>query len=114
MAFFSETVYADDLYSYSIFDCTASDVAIQNFMEQFHVELQSWGGTNPAKETEHILASIEADSSGGHFRIFGVTFDSHLDMSSTVDELVCSAGWEMRTTLRTRRFYCSAELVQLL
>ena len=71
------------------------------------------GPRDPAKESKHILASAEADTAGCNFKILGVTFECQLHMSATVDELVCSAGWKMRTILRTRRFYCSAELVQL-
>jgi hypothetical protein len=115
---FSEIVYADDLNSYRVFAGTTSNEVIHSCMGKCQSELHSWGRANqvtfdPGKESKHILASTDADAEGGDFKILGVTFDCQLDMSSTVDELVCSAGWKMRTILRTRRFYCSAELVQL-
>ena len=116
--FFSEIVYADDLNSYRVFGGATSNGAIRNCMDKCQVELHSWGHTtqvtfDPAKESKHILSMSDADAEGGDFKILGVTFDCQLDMSSTVDDLVCSAGWKMRTILRTRRLYCSAELVQL-
>ena len=79
-------------------------------------ELHDWGRANqvefdPGKESKHILSL--ADPEGGEFKILGVTFDCELEMTTTIDDLVTSATWKMKTLLRTRRFYSSAEMIVL-
>ena len=38
-------------------------------------------------------------------------FDTELSMANAVSELVSSAGWKLKTILRTRRFYTDADLI---
>ena len=45
------------------------------------------------------------------FKLLGVPFDTELTMANAVSELVSSAGWKLRTPLRTRRFYTDADLI---
>ena len=52
-----------------------------------------------------------SDSEGSSFKLLGVPFDTELSMAYAVSELVSSAGWTLRTLLRTRRFYTDADLI---
>ena len=36
-----------------------------------------------------------------------------LTMKEIIDELVTEANWKMQTLIRTRRFFCDAELIGL-
>jgi len=45
------------------------------------------------------------------FKLLGVPFDMQLSMADAVSELVISAGWKLKTILRTRRFYTDADLI---
>ena len=79
-------------------------------------ELHKWGVANQvafdaSKESQHVLSL--SDSAGGDFRLLGVPFDTELSMASAVSEMVFSAGWKLRTLLRTRRFYTDADLIVL-
>ena len=47
------------------------------------------------------------------FKLLGVPFDTELSMGQAVSELVSSAGWKLRTLLRTKRFYSDADLIVL-
>ena len=54
-----------------------------------------------------------SDPHGSVFKILGVPFDTELAMGQAVSEMVASAGWKLRTLLRTRRFYSDADLIVL-
>ena len=54
-----------------------------------------------------------SDPEGSSFKLLGVPFDTELSMGYAVSELVSSAGWKLRTLLRTRRFYTDADLIVL-
>ena len=47
------------------------------------------------------------------FKMLGVTFEGALSMHDTISEVVAAAGWKLRTLLRTRRYYTSADLIKL-
>jgi len=113
---FTEIVYADDLNGFRVFPARVGNDAIRKCMDNCQVELHKWGAANqvefdPGKESKHILSLSEPE--GDEFKVLGVLFDCQLTMTSAVDEVVTSAGWKMRTLLRTRRFYTSAEMVSL-
>ena len=79
-------------------------------------ELHCWGAANQvafdaAKESRHILSV--SDPMGDGFRLLGVAFDEELSMSEAVSKIVSSAGWKLRTLLRTRRFYTDSDLISL-
>ena len=52
-----------------------------------------------------------SDPEGSLFKLLGVPFDTELSMANAVSELVSSAGWKLKTILRTRRFYTDADLI---
>ena len=109
-------MYADDLNGFRVFPATVGNDAIRKSMDNCQEELHKWGAANqvefdPGKESKHIPSLSEPV--GAEFKILGVLFDCKLTMTSTVDEVVTSAGWKMRTLLQTRRFYNSAEMVSL-
>ena len=55
--------------------------------------------------------SSTSDPEGSTFKLLGVPFDTELSMACAVSELVSSAGWKLRTILRTRRFYTDSDLI---
>ena len=59
----------------------------------------------------HVLSS--SDPQGDAFKLLGVSFDCMLDMTDAIGSVVMDAGWKMKSLLRTRRFYCDAQLVLL-
>ena len=62
-----------------------------------------------AKESQQVLST--SDPEGSTFKLLGVPFDTELSMANAVSELVSSAGWKLKTILRTRRFYTDADLI---
>jgi hypothetical protein len=66
---------------------------------------------DPSKESIHVLSKSSAE--GQNFLLLGINFDCSLDMTDAINDVVTEAGWKMRTLLRTRRFYCNADLVIL-
>jgi hypothetical protein len=114
--FFVETVYADDLNAYRIFESTTSNADVLKSTTMCQAELHSWGGANqvafdPKKESLHVLSKTEGY--GPEFKILGVLFDSGLTMASAVAELVTEASWKLKMLIKTRRYYNDAELVML-
>jgi hypothetical protein len=113
---FKEVVYADDLNAYRIFGNQVENCTITICMNNCQSELHKWGQANqvvfdPTKESKHILSYEDPD--GDSFRLLGITWDVRLTMKDTVDEVVSEANWKMHTILKTRRFYCDAELIGL-
>ena len=114
--FYKEVVFADDLNAYRVFTSDTHNSAIIGSLNMCQQELHKWGAANQvafdaSKESQHVLSL--SDPAGGNFRLLGVPFDTELSMASAVSEIVFSAGWKMRTLLRTRRFYTDADLVVL-
>ena len=54
-----------------------------------------------------------SDPDGSAFKLLGVPFDAALSMGQAVSEMVASAGWKLRTILRTKRFYTDSDLIVL-
>jgi hypothetical protein len=113
---FQEVVYADDLNAYRLFSCSTSNTSILESAKMCQAELHQWGAANqvqfdPAKESFHVLA--KSDALGDDFKLLGIVFDVHLNMTAAVGEVVQQAGWKLRMLMRTRRYYTDAELVIL-
>ena len=53
------------------------------------------------------------DPVGGNFRLLGITYDTTLSMSDTIEDTVREAAWKLKTLRRSRRFYTDAELIVL-
>jgi hypothetical protein len=63
------------------------------------------------KEYSSIISNT--DPEGSDFKILGMWFDTELSMGHGVYEMVSSAGWKLRTLLRTKRFYSDTDLIVL-
>ena len=114
--FYKEVVFADDLNAYRIYPSATQNSAMKQSLDNCQRELHKWGTANQvafdaAKESQHVLST--SDPEGSAFKLLGVPFDTELSMANAVSELVSSAGWKLRTLLRTRRFYTDADLVVL-
>ena len=114
--FYKEVVFADDLNAYRIYPSAIQNSAIKQSLDNCQCELHKWGNANQVafdatKESQHVLST--SDPEGSAFKLLGVPFDTELSMANAVSELVSSAGWKLRTLLRTRRFYTDADLVVL-
>jgi hypothetical protein len=113
---FKEVVFADDLNAYRVFSSNTDNHSIDTAITNCQQELHKWGRANQvcfdeSKESRHVLSSTE--SVGGTFKQLGITFNGGLTMSETVADLVCAAGWKLRTLLRTKRYYTDADLINL-
>ena len=78
--------------------------------------LHEWGRANrvrfdAGKEHFHLISRTQP--SGDNFKILGVIFDPKLVMADAVESCVAAASWRIHSLIRTRRFYCDAELVNL-
>ena len=109
-------MYADDSNAYRIFPSATPNDVIKTSLNACQCELHRWGTANQVafdagKESHHILSL--SDPSGSLFNLLGVPFDPQLSMADAISELVSTAGWKLRTILRTRRFYTDADLVIL-
>jgi hypothetical protein len=114
--FFEEVAYADDLNAYREFTESTTNAQVIGTIKNCQTDLHAWGRANqvcfdPGKESMHVLSA--SDPHGSNFKLLGVSFDCMLDMTDAIGEVVADAGWKMRTLLRTRRFYCDADLVTL-
>ena len=114
--FFKEVVFADDLNAFCIYSSATHNDVIKKALTNCQLELHKWGAANrvafdPSKESQHILSLSDPD--GSVFKLLGVPFDAALSMGQAVSEMVASAGWKLRTLLRTKRFYTDSDLIVL-
>jgi len=103
-------------FAYRIFPSATENGTIKESLNNCQQEFHKWGAANQdafdaGKESQHVLSL--SDPEGSMFKILGVPFDTELTMANAVSELVLSAGWKLRTLLRTRRFYTDADLIIL-
>ena len=108
--------YADDLNACREFPGSTENEQIIAVTRNCHADLHAWGRANqvssdPAKESMHVLSSSEPQ--GDAFKLLGVSFDCMLDLTDAIGSVVMDAGWKMKSLLRTRRYYCDAQLVLL-
>jgi hypothetical protein len=114
--FFEEIVYADDLNAFRELPGSTNNGQIISTMQNCQADVHAWGRANqvafdPGKESMHVLSMSEPH--GDSFKLLGVIFDGMLDMTEAVGGVVTDAGWKIKSLLRTRRFYCDAEMVLL-
>ena len=113
---FTEIVYADDL---NAFKEVLEEMANEDALEEARLcqrALHTWGKANQVsfdatKESYQVLSRDAAKEES--FRILGVPFDCGLRMECAVSELAREAGWKLRILLRTARFHCDAQLVDV-
>ena len=102
--FFDEVVFADDLNAYNSYSSATHNSVITQALKNCQHELHKWGDANQVafdagRESHHILSLSEPQ--GSVFKLLGVPFDTELLIGHAVSELVSSAGWKLRTLLRT-------------
>jgi hypothetical protein len=111
---FEEVVYADDLNAFKILpSSTTNDTALQA-IDNVQQELHQWGAANQvsfdaSKESRHILSQTEPF--GPDFKLLGVVFDSGMKMKSAVQDLIGKVKWKAKMLLRSRRSFCTIDLV---
>ena len=113
---FEEVVFADDLNAWKALPPTTSEDDAHSQLRACQSSLHAWGRANrvtfdAAKEHFHLLSRTRP--SGDNFNILGIVFDSKLVMNEAVESCVAAASWRIYSLIRTRRFYCDAELVNL-
>ena len=113
---FTEVAYADDHNAYRVFGESSENADVMKSIDHCQKELHNWGDANqvafdPDKESKHILSL--ATPFGKPFKLLGLIFDMQLDMTEATCEVVREVGWKLRNLLRTRRYYCDADLVIL-
>jgi hypothetical protein len=113
---FHETVFADDLNCFRVFDGSIGDDYIFSLVRKCQSSLHEWGAANqvlfePTKESMHILDRVRP--AGDHFKILSVVFDTKLTMHEAVYTFCTEAGWRLKTLLRTQRFYSTSSLVKM-
>ena len=93
-------------------DDVATDLDLRGCQEELH----TLGKANQVAFVagkEGIFVISHGDPSPGTFRILGIEFDCKLSMHDAVAELVQAMRWKLVMILRSRRYYCDADLVGL-
>ena len=109
-------VYADDLNAFREYDLGTNEAIIWADLLHCQEELHTWGKANQvvfdaAKEHKAILSHYEP--SGANFVLLGVEFDTRLAMTKAIHDCVIEVGWKKKALLRTQRFHCDMELINL-
>ena len=112
---YEDTYFADDLNCYRSYSRTCNNEVVKEELEECQQELHKWGRANrvqfdAGKESFHVLCRDEPEGEG--FKLLGVEFDEQLAMDKEVDNLVRLCSLKLRTLLRGRRFFTTAQLVQ--
>jgi len=113
---FTETVYADDLNAFRIFDAHTTDEEIFDKCRDCQTELHRWGRANqvdlePTNESMHILA--HARPSGINCKILGVQFDCELNMMNAIEDTAQQASVKLATLMRTTKYYEARQLMDM-
>ena len=111
---FLAVIHADDMNMFKCFPLAVSNVHIRTELRECQVSLHEWGDANAVtfdagKDHQSFFSQIDPD--GNSIRLFGLEFDTKLDMQECMRECVCEAIWRLRTLLRTRRFHTYFELI---
>ena len=110
----AEAKFADDLTITKNFPATVSNEDVLAGMEQCQANVHEWGSANricfdPTKEEFAVLHHVHG--SGPDFRLLGPTIDAKLVMREAVGKVVRTTRPKLRSMLRSRRFYPTADLV---
>ncbi len=111
-----EIVYADDLNAWKVYGANVANGEVMAESAMCQANLHEWGGANrvsfdPSKESKHVLSFTQP--AGGNFRILGALYDPSLAMKDAVVEVAAQCRWKLQTLLRSRRFYCDADMVMM-
>ena len=113
---FVETVFADDLNCFRVFNGSIGDDFIFKQIQSCQSRLHEWGAANqvvfePSKESKHILD--RSTPAGDHFKLLSVVFDGKLTMHETIYQFSTETSWRLQTLFRTSRFYSTTSLVRM-
>ena len=113
---FVDVFFADDLNCYQAYFGDASNHEVLSDLTRCQQALHLWGDANrvcfdSGKEGFHVLHRW--DGTDEVFRMLGVDFDSQLLMAEECNKLASECHWKLKTLLTSRKYYRTAELVNL-
>ena len=109
-----EAMFADDLNVFKKYNRLQSNTIIKKEMTICRARVHKWGRMNrvsfdPGKEHIVIIHPIHAD--GDPFKLLGCMVDCKLVMNHAVDKILTQVRPKIRTILRTKKYYCSSDLI---
>ena len=112
---FMDAFFADDLNCYKDYSKECKNELLVDEMKDCQAELHKWGRANKVqfdagKESMHILHRSKPEGEG--FEMFGIIFDTKLQMEEEIRRLANRCRWKLRTLLKSQRFFTEAELVK--
>ena len=113
---FQYSLYADDLISFLSIPNEVDTEDATIIMENVQSSIHKWGAEqqislDESKESMHIISRVWP--AGGSFKLLGITFDERLDMHLCVRDTVVKCNFKLRMLLRSRRFFCDRDMVNL-
>ena len=113
---FSEIVFADDLNAFKEYPSSTPLSQLQRDMGECQASLHQWGRANQVafdagKESQHVLS--RSNPHGGNFKLLGIIFDPKLIMDDAIHDLVSNCRWKRNMLLRSGKFFCGLQLVDL-
>ena len=111
---FLEILFADDLNCYKDYEATAAQEEVDSELKQCQAAVHKWGKANQVefdstKESLHVLHRTQPE--GEDFRMLGVLWDTKLSMQAECEEVGKRAFAKVRSLLKLRRYYSTAQLV---
>ena len=111
---YEEVIFADDLNAYKVVPSTTTLPIAMQSIDKVQAELHRWGTANQvtfdaSKESRHVLS--RTDPHGPDFKLLGVVFDCRLTMEGAVRSLAGKVKWKLQMLLRSRRSFCTQDLV---
>ena len=109
-----ESKFADDLTVSKTFPATTSNEEVLADLHNCQKNVHDWGRTNrvafdAGKEAFVVLHHLQGE--GEDFRLLGPVLDSKLRMHSAVQKVVAKARPKPHALLKTKRYYCTQDLV---
>ena len=113
---FVPLMFADDISCFKCFPAHAHDDQMQNEVAHVSEDMHTWGAENivafdPSKERTLVLhlAPHELHT----FKLLGVVFDTKLQMSNAIEDLVSRARARLKCIMRVSKFQPLSEQVYL-
>ena len=111
---YEEVIFADDLNAYKVVPSTTTLPIAMQSIDKVQAGLHRWGTANQvtfdaSKESRHVLS--RTDPHGPDFKLLGVVFDCRLTMEGAVRSLAGKVKWKLQMLLRSRRSFCTQDLV---
>ena len=107
-------MFADDLNVFKKYNRLQSNTIIKKEMTICRARVHKWGRMNrvsfdPGKEHIVIIHPIHAE--GDPFKLLGCMVDCKLVMNHAVDKILTQVRPKIRAILRTKKYYCSSDLI---